>query len=274
MEDRNIKRLKILVIFLLFVAVITAAIYFIFKTEPNCTDKIKNQGEKEVDCGGPCFPCPEKPVLKELQMISGELVHDTQNKYDIVVKIKNPNELYGASRFGFQMKVMGGNKDLLVATPVQTSFILPAAEKYLLVQSIELPSEPTEVKVDITDPVWEKFTDYEEPDLQINNKNFKILTGGAVGYAQASGTLVNNSQYDFEAITVKIVLKDSDGKILAVNSQIMNTVGSKEQRDFIMNFPHSFAGQVVNIDVEPEVNVFRSDNYIRVKGTPDKWDEM
>jgi hypothetical protein len=31
----------------------------------SCYDGIQNQGERDVDCGGPCSSCPEEPVLEE-----------------------------------------------------------------------------------------------------------------------------------------------------------------------------------------------------------------
>jgi hypothetical protein len=37
--------------------------------EPTCTDNFKNQGEEEVDCGGPCPPC-EHPTLEKPSTIA------------------------------------------------------------------------------------------------------------------------------------------------------------------------------------------------------------
>ena len=36
----------------------------ISKPVPDCFDNIQNQGEKGVDCGGPCVPCPGKMTAK------------------------------------------------------------------------------------------------------------------------------------------------------------------------------------------------------------------
>ncbi|MBI5072257.1 hypothetical protein HZA99_00405 [Candidatus Woesearchaeota archaeon] len=33
--------------------------------EATCYDKIKNQGERGIDCGGPCDACPVAPIVKE-----------------------------------------------------------------------------------------------------------------------------------------------------------------------------------------------------------------
>lgn len=255
-------------IFLLVVFLIIMAVVLMGKKDPTCSDGIKNQGEFEIDCGGPCYPCQEKPVLKDLEVLSTEWVYDADNRYDLVLKIKNPNSLYGAQSFQYQVKIQDAANREMAKTDNATEFILPGETKYILIPAVGLTQEPAKLMVEIQNPKWEKFTDYEEPNLVINNKSFQVSSGGQAGFARASGTLINNSPYDFETILVKVLLRDSNGKLLAINHQTMNTVRAREQRDYNMVFSHSFPGSVQNIEVEPEVNVFLSDNYVRMKGAP------
>ena len=272
MEKRQKKQIIIILTYLFFIVFISAAIFFVFKVEYTCFDKIKNQGEFETDCGGPCQPCPEKPVLKELEIVSTEWVYDIDSKYDVAVKIKNPNSLYGLKTFKYAVSIMGADNALLQKTGLEEGFILPGEEKYLLVQGLKLPSEPGKIAVEFSSTDWQGFTDYEKPNFLINNKQYDVITGGTAGFSRAKGTLINNSPYDFEHILVKILLRDGQGKLLAVNHQQMNVVRSKEQRDYDTVFPHSFPGSVGQVEVEPEVNVFSSDNYLKVKGQPETWD--
>lgn len=272
MTPRNIKQLVVVVLLFTSIVVIGLAIYFMAMPEPTCNDGRKNQGEKGVDCGGPCMPCPEQPNLEDLSVVSAEWVYDQDNKYDVAVKVKNPNNLYGAEKF--DLKISFQNQ----GGPIEnerntTSFILPNEEKYVLLQGVELTNAPSNVQAEISDPSWKKFKDYQAPDLIINNKRFEISSGGSSDYAKAWGTLINNSQYDFETITVKVILRGPSGELLGENSHIMNTVRAKEQRDFFANFPHSFPGSVAEVEVEPEVDVFNSQNYILIHGTPERWDE-
>lgn len=272
MNPRSIKRLIISVLFLFGVVVLGIALYFVIIPEPTCLDGKRNQGEKGIDCGGPCFPCPEQPNLENLSVVSIEWVYDRDDKYDAAVKIKNPNNLYGANKFDLKITFFSESGQQLKEQKLN-SFILPGEEKYVLSQGVALNEAPADVKVEIASETWEKFDDYQKPDLIINSKRFDILSGGSSDYAKAWGTLINNSRYDFETITIKVVLRDDRGKLLAENSHIMNTVRAKEQRDFFANFPHQFAGSVANVEVEPEVDVFNSQNYILIHGKPEKWDE-
>ena len=54
------KQIIIAFVYLIILAVIGTGFYFLFlkPTLPSCSDKIQNQGEAGVDCGGPCSLCP------------------------------------------------------------------------------------------------------------------------------------------------------------------------------------------------------------------------
>lgn len=273
--ERNTKKLLVGSIFIAVLLFLLAAFVFMFKEDPTCEDGIQNQNESGIDCGGPCFPCPERPVLKDLEVISTEWVFDIENRYDIAFKLKNPNSLYGLAEFQYRAIIYGADGQIMDQTSIQDGFILPGEEKYLLVQAVPLGSAPVDVKIEfspISDEAWQKFTDYEEPNLVINNKHYEELSGGVAGFSRVAGTLINSSQYDFENILVKVVLRDSNGNLLAMNHQQMSTVRAREQRDFNMIFPHSFPGKVTQVEVEPEVNVFDSANFIQIKGNPRQWD--
>jgi hypothetical protein len=270
MDDRVFKRVIIFIVFFIGVILFGLGAYFLLQPEPSCDDGILNQGEKEIDCGGPCGLCAENPVLSPIEVLSAEVVYDTGERYDAAIMIKNPNNLYGLSRLNYQIIFWGQNDSVLAKTSLDSTFILPAEKKYILAQGVQLTEAPQKVTIEFaSDLDWKKFLDYEEPHLMINNKYFEVLTGGSASYAQAKGTLINNSSYDFETIRVKVILRDAAGVLLATNAQVMNTVRSGEQRDFIMSFPHSFPGTVTEFEVEPEVNVFDSENYIKVKGSPE-----
>jgi hypothetical protein len=60
------RRIKIIVGYIILFSVIAFALYLIFSPAATCYDKIKNQGEKEVDCGGPCAPCKNIGQTKDL----------------------------------------------------------------------------------------------------------------------------------------------------------------------------------------------------------------
>ena len=275
MALREAKRLTIIFVYSGLFLLLIGVLYFMFKSDPTCFDGKRNQGEEEVDCGGPCRPCPEVIELASLEVGAPEWVHDIDNKYDAIVKIKNPNDIYGAAYFKYRAVAILDNDEEVKQKLSDTNFILPGEEKYLFVHGFEQEQEPKEIRFEIDEQSfsWEKFDNFEEPNFVINNSRYEEKGTGDVDFGAAVGTVINRSPIDFETVDVHVTLRSETGKLLAINSQRMNTLRAEEFRDYIMIFPHAFPGSVEDVDVFVETNPFDSNNYIRVHGTPDVWDQ-
>ena len=187
MAQRDIKRFIFVIVYLLLISLISLALYFIFKDDPSCFDNKKNQGESGVDCGGPCIPCPEITRLEPLQLKSIEWVHDVEKKFDILAKVTNPNDVFGASKVMYRAQIIGTNSEIIDESSWQSGFVLPGETKYLLVQSFETNALPVDnvnskvsFEIDQADISWERFKDFEAPNLVINNSRYEQVTGGEV----------------------------------------------------------------------------------------------
>lgn len=259
---RKSKQTSIITIYLIIFFVLGAALAFHFKSDPTCSDEKQNQGEKGIDCGGPCAPCENLGEVEDLEIIKKEFVYDTEDKYDIVFKVKNPNQKIGAEKIDFSVKASGKNNEVLLDLTADNKFILPGEEKYIFINGIDPGSEPSGLDVQIKNVQWNKNIKLIDPKLVILNKNYQRETGGSPYFSKASGTLVNNSNSDFNIVKVKVLLRDEKGKLLAVNYQTINTLRSEEKRDFIIHFPHNFSGSVADLEVYPETNIYDKDNYL------------
>lgn len=273
MEDRQRrkKKIKIALIYFSIVLVFGSIFYFTIRPKSSCSDGIKNQSEKGIDCGGPCFPCVEEVKPVDLDILNAEVVYDFDNKYDVAIKIKNNNEVFGASNIKFRVIFQNENREEITSYSIEKGyFILPKEEKFLVVQGISSDAHPSFVRVEFGEISWDKFSQYEEPRLVVvaSDYNDKPAEGG---FSKITGTLVNKSDIDFETIKINAIIQDSNGKLLATNYQIINTMRANEQRDFIMFFPREFSGSVSNVKIEAETNVFDSENYIKSHGSPEEW---
>lgn len=271
--SRNKKKILAIAVVLALLFFLGFIIYLISKPDPACDDGIQNQREEGIDCGGPCAPCPEVIETSPPEVIESDFVHTEGNKYDVIVKIKNPNNLLGSSRSTIVTKLVGDNGEILSENRDYDFFILPKEEKYFLVYGLETDQTPAKVEVNFEEIAWSKFSQYDEPRLVIINKKYEKSSGGTAWFSQAKGTLVNKSGIDFEEINIKIILRNAEGELLAINSQVMNTVRSGEQRDFISSFPRSFSGDVSSMEIQAETNIFDSENFIRLHGSPENWTE-
>lgn len=269
MEKRTIKRLVIGFGYLLLVFLISFVGFNLIKPKATCTDGIKNQLEAGIDCGGPCAPCEEEISIKDLEIKDVEWVDTANDNFDAVVTVKNPNSLLGVSTIKYRLKYFDEKNKLVKETRWLDDFILPEEEKYFLVQEIGVPDSFTRIEVEFGDIVWKKFTaQQQKPRLEvILTELSNSFEQDPSGFYRVKGTLINESSLDCEAIKIKVVLRSGSGKLLTTNSQVINTVHSKEKRDFNIPFNSDYnMEKVEKVEIKPETNIFDSENHIRFYG--------
>ncbi len=244
--------------------------YFMGKPTPSCEDGIRNQNEEQIDCGGPCKPCPIKVKLQELEVGKIEFVNQG-NHYLVVAEVKNTNQNYGVASFRYRFY---DREEDRASQAWQIGFILPGGSKHLIGYRVASSSDSPDFKLEFDRDSfqWKKFSNYALPKLEINNTKYEVLGGGNPFFSQARGILVNGSDADFELITVKVFLRDSNGGLIGAGQQSMNTLQSGTRREFVINFSQRFSTEVGLMKQEVETNIFDSENYIRIHGRPEVWD--
>lgn len=258
------KRFLIVTTVALFTALVALSWHFLSIPEATCFDRERNQGEQGTDCGGPCSAaCPEVYTPQDLVVREAAFVFGgEEGVYDVLGTVYNPNDELGASDLEYVFRLKGASGEV-VAEMRGRNFILPQETKTILAVGLRAPSRPQSVEIVFPDATWEKFSGYRErPTLSILYKRYEKITDGPF-FAEATGTLSNDSLFDFGSIVVKVILRDASGKPIAFNQTEMNTVLSKENRDFRLRWPKAFPGEVASVDVEPEADIYHSENFIR-----------
>lgn len=263
-SHRIFKRIGIFVALSSLLSSFIAGWYFLARPVATCLDGLQNQGERGIDCGGPCdVACaaeyhPEMLVAQELAFVPG----GERSVYDVIARVHNPNDVLGASTFRYAVTLKGAAGDV-VATKSGSGFILPQETKDFLVVNLFTSADPVTAEIEFSDMTWEEFSGYQEkPKLSVLNKTYTELTSGAF-FSEVVGNVFNDSPFDFRSLTVKIILRDIDRKPLAINQTEVNSVFSKELREFRLKWPKAFPGEVKIIDVEVEADVYHSDNFIQ-----------
>jgi len=272
-EKRDKKRLIIGAVYAAIIIGVVFLIYQCQKPAPNCFDSKQNQNEQGVDCGGVCAKqCPV--VAKENLIVrqTGYVESGIAGSYDIYAEVANPNNFVGSSMFSYKFTVRNAAGETM-AEPYGTSFILPADKKYIIETNVSTKDVPASVELNVSDSQWVEATDaYEKPALKVVSKNYNEITSG-VGFGEATGLLKNESPFDFNSIKLRIILKDENGKIVALNSTQMNTVQAGENRDFRVDWPSHFSGSVSLMDVQVEVNVFDSEAFVKKYFQPGRFQQ-
>lgn len=270
------KRASVVLIVTLFLSVVGVVLYFTLRPEPSCFDGKRNQSEEGVDCGGPCEACEvtygapsESLSVQEAVVLPGS----RENTYDVLVSVRNPNDESGTSDMMYTFTLQDA-----AGTPLTSAegrgFILPQETKTFLLVGIPCEEEPSAVSVSFSGFEWQRFDGYQsKPAMSVINKRYEELSSGPF-FSEVAGTFVNDSTFDFKTILLKVVLRDADGTAVAFNQTEMNTVLSGEYRDFILRFPDAFPGEVVSVDVEPDVDFFRDENFVERYRPRERFQEL
>lgn len=266
--NRSIKRLVIIFVYLIIFGSFGSLIYYALLPDPTCTDGKKNQKEVEIDCGGPCAPCVEEIVAEEIKIEEKYFVYGNNNRFDAMAEISNPNDLYGASKFKYEFRLLDQSGAVLSKEEGE-SFILPKETKYIIKLNLYSSVNPYTVDFSIKDVEWEELREYEEPDLNIYNKDYSADPDKNTVF----GLLRNESYYDFNSIEIDIVLRGKDGKPVALGKNEIRTVRSQEQRDFKIIWPYRFGVEVEGLEIRAEADVFNSDNFIKQYLPKEKFQE-
>jgi len=251
-------------VFLLILTGFIAALYFLFfYTAPTCTDGKKNGKEAGVDCGGMCTQvCEEKITGKAFVIEELAIMPGGTGRYDVLGRIQNPNSTEGASSFRYVIELKDSTGKV-IATREGKSYILPQERKSLIEVGIASELAPQEATLRIEDLVWERFSGYQEkPNINIYQKRYNQISGG-VGFGEAFGLVANESSFDFRSLIVKVVLRDSTGKPLAVNQTEMRTVTSGEERDFRLVWPEQFPGDVAQVEMDVDADYYHAENSLK-----------
>ncbi len=272
MDRRIIKQIVIGLISLLVLSGLVFFVYWLFKPAPSCFDGVQNQGERGVDCGGPCLSCDELK-LEDVEVLWLEAVIGQNGFYDLAARIRNPNQNYGTGELPYRFELFDDRNNLIGHYDGRT-FILPNQTKYLV--QIKVPSQGIVKRVALAfgEIKWLKLSDYQPPQLVINNKEYHLLGNAGLGYGQARAVLINKSSFDYENVEVDILLFDKSDNLIALNRTEVNALLSDQERDFTVTWFKEIIGQVALVEIEAETNIFDPNNFLSTKGeVPDRFQE-
>jgi len=253
------KQIIIIFVYVLIFLAIVFGVYFLFlKPAPTCSDGKLNQGEEQKDCGGPCPSCEIK-TLKSIKILWVKALRTSEQNYDLVARIENPNQNYGLRSFGYKFSLYDLNNQL-VAEKAGSSFILPRGERYLLELKVPLDGSLAKVVLDIDENVrWERIKDYLPPEISVFDKKYEVLKNGTV-FSQASANIKNSSRFDYKNVGVAVIVFGSDGEPMAVNSTSLDLLGSGQERYVSVPWFFEVLGTAANLDIESEVNMYMQPN--------------
>jgi len=211
------KQFKIAGIFIAILTIIIVGIWLLSNIGgATCFDNIQNQGGKRIDCGGPCGLCPED-IREVLIIISDDIIPTTENNFDFVFSVKNPNKDWGVESVKYDLKFF--NSTGLVFSKQAETYILPGETKYIIEQKLSI-DDLFKIDIELSSLEWRKLKDFNEIDLRIKDQAYNILDNGGI---KLFGTIENKSNFDLNEIQA-IGLLFNNGKIISVGQTNVRTI--------------------------------------------------
>lgn len=259
-NPRTKKRVIVLLAWIIFFGSIVYILYLIFSPAATCTDGIKNQAEKGVDCGGTCAPCLDESQTKDITIKEVGVALGGNDTYDVASKITNPNDVFGASSFHYVFTLKDANGKV-VGKKEGDNFLLPADSKYVAELGIVTENKVVPASVDfvVSNIKWAKLENIGKPQIGVYNKNFGANTAGEG--SEADGLIRNQSGYDLGKIFIVVILRSEKGAIVGINKTEKDSVRVKEERDFKLTWPYQLSAPIQNMDVDVQSNVFDTQNF-------------
>lgn len=197
-----------------------------FAPAPSCSDSIQNQGESDIDCGGPCQSC-DIANLKALKIESGIEKFSFKNNHSAFVTLSNLNSGYSGD-FEYKITFLNDSGGV-VDEAYGTSYILPNAKDYIVRSS---SGNFSTVKFEILGTQWEKEDNASKPEIEDVSLGF-IDNGISV-----SGNVVGDSPVSFGSVSVVVLFRASSGfNDLFFAQSVLNDFGPFDDRDFSMQLP-------------------------------------
>lgn len=215
-------------------------------------------------------PTPDpRAQLEPLQILSVDLLRVDEGDYDVVARIKNPNQEFGSGDVQYTLQLFydgtGGVENI---QEQQGSFyVLPGQTKYIIISPIFSQHELRKAKIDIASIDWQELD-----TLALQGVNF-VVTNSVFStkpqknvFAQLRGFVANNSDFDVNRADVVVILFDSKDHPIAVQRSELHTFLAHTTRGFETSWFSPFDGDVARTYVEAHANLFLQSSFMRIYG--------
>ncbi len=271
MPQRIVKQLIIAFILIAILFSIGYGFYFLLKPRPTCFDNKKNQNEEGIDCGGPCLkPCFNVSYPK-LFIKTVKMIPVGQHGYDLVAEIENKNSNAGAQSFDYIFKIYDKNNQI---TEIKNkSYIMAGDFKYLIQRGIKYDGDFSKIELEIKNIKWVELENPLLPQFVVQNQKLEIINE-ANNYAKASAIVQNKSNFGFDTVEIETIIFDEYHSIIGVGSTNLYTVQSNDSRYFEVRWPTKFSSEPKDIIYKVQTNALLNENYLKIYGTKEKYQEF
>jgi len=252
------RQLLIIFSFIIILGIGLGVYYFLLVRIPTgCTDKVQNEGELGIDCGGPC----DKICSNEIIPLSVEwkrVFKTNDGKYDAAALVVNKNNFLGIPAVGYMFSLKD-SRGVFVTEKSGSIFINPN-EKVLIFETGFSSGNRIVSKAEFEfdkekdKQGWVRVKDTsEKPKLTVEDEAVTESDNPKI-----SANIVNNSPYDIYDIAVPVIVYDEEDNAMAVSSTYIKVLPKDSSYNVQFTWPSPFKSKYKRIDILPRVNYVSS----------------
>lgn len=245
---------QLTVVFVLFVMLAGISFWIIWRLLPpaTCSDNKKNQGEVQIDCGGPCAPCELKNP-KQVVSFWARVVPVRPRVYDVAAEVENPNTLLSSRKFRYQFTLF--DEFGPVAVREGTTYIYSQERLHVIETNLETTRDAARVEFKILGVEWQ-LRDEKYPNILVETQEYHLIQEERRTRSIIESSVVNRTSYDFREVEFRVVVLDGQGNLLGTNRVVLDRFLSDSRRTIKFIWPEAFGEDIGTIVVEPRVNIF------------------
>ena len=225
----------------------------------SCTDTRRNNGETDVDCGGPCTPCELKNP-KPLSVFWARFGRAGEGSYDVAALVENPNQTLSSDLVRYEFVLL--DQYGIIGHKEGTAYIYPGERLTIIEPNIRTSREPVSVEFVVERTAW-KSAAFERPPLTVERRGHMISEEGGKKHSRAEAQIFNDGPLRYRRMEVTFVMFDDAGNLVGANRVLAEDISPNERRMVASIWPDVLPGSVARIDVTPRVNLFEADAIVR-----------
>lgn len=219
-------------------------VFFSIYERPTCEDGKMNQGERGVDCGGPCaqlcsadYTSPRIFWTYQTRVVPGV--------YNVMAYGENPNQSVGAENVPYSFKLYDA-EGLLVAEKKGRGSIPPGGKFALFEGGIQTGKrEPVRATVELLSSLeWVLSRAY----TSLRTLSIDVSSGdtGTRAEARIKNEYINTTITEINAV---VILYDAEGNRVAFSKTRVESIAPGETQTLYFTWPETVADQVVKTEL-------------------------
>lgn len=250
MNDWSIRRKRIIfsIVFLSLVVLIGIPLFFLFYEKPTCSNLKQDGTETGVDCGGNCQLLCTTDSLPLILKGDPRILRVTDNTFEVVALIENPNGNGEVYRAGYTIKIY----DASSAIPVKVIEGETHVPKGITFSIFEGPFnlEPGVVPIRATFEwkkstlIWQRNT-ISVPELVVSD----IIISREDTRPRLDAQIKNVTLEDVSNIDLAALISNETGSIFAASKTFIDVLHAGETVPIIFTWPEPFEDKAINTNI-------------------------